>query len=109
MTQENTTKTGSLIEIEAGLYCKPDSWKYGTSLELNEGVDMLGLRSDAASQVQGRDVILPLSKIEITSRAIQWGGDGPKVRVRLTFWDEDEAPRTTGGWLYGQPRVGGVA
>lgn len=98
---------GLQVTPSLDLYVNLDTWLHGELLEEWEpegGPGVLGMRSQALSNLRGEHTCLPIERIRVTGRTIQWASfpsDLRKVRVKVVFaGDEPVEERTVRGWMF---------
>lgn len=93
---------GTGIEIAEGRWLELDGWRYGGTLEPAGVYEMLGIMAPTVTEVQGRRVVLPFERVEVTGRGVRWGHAlGGRIRIRVTFWaEEGEEATRAGGWMW---------
>lgn len=84
------------LRIEAGLFLDLDDRRCGDRLTTRG--DLEGAPLALPSHAAGVD--LPLKRIRVTGRRVNWKAMGPRIRVRVTFDSDGDTSESALGWLW---------
>ena len=96
------------IQITEGMGLAPDGWNgvhhsyadlRGNDIDQPGFYQKFKVRLPNASFARGQDVFTRCD-VAVTGRKIDWSVRSGRVRVRVTWFADDVAPVTDGGWLY---------